>query len=241
MFSVISSKQKKALKEKAKDVITLFEMIENLLPPGAKSHSQIKQDLFVLIATRFKSNGFFVEFGATDGVKLSNTFLLEKYFAWSGICAEPGISWHNDLKKNRTAAIDTRCVWSKTGETLDFSDSEDAELSTISAFKTHDNHAVQRERSKTSKVSTVSLLDLLIQHNAPSKIDYLSIDTEGSEYEILRNFDFDMFNIDIITCEHNYTPAREKIHMLLKDKGYVRLLTSLSRFDDWYVRGDFLE
>ena len=67
-----------------------------------KSKSQLRQDLFVLGVTNFKQNGFFCEFGATNGVDLSNTYLLEKEFNWSGILAEPAKIWHSDLQRNRS-------------------------------------------------------------------------------------------------------------------------------------------
>tara|TARA_B100000242_G_C42645512_1_gene303440 strand:- start:264 stop:500 length:237 start_codon:yes stop_codon:yes gene_type:complete len=77
---------------------------------------------------------------------------------------------------------------------------------------------------------------MLKKHNAPKTIDYLSIDTEGSEFEILSNFDFDEYDIKIITCEHNYTSMREKIFDLLSAQGYERKYSEFSLFDDWYVR-----
>ena len=78
-------------------------------------------------------------------------------------------------------------------------------------------------------------MDLLKKYNAPKEIDYLSIDTEGSEFEILNAFDFDAYKIKVITCEHNFTPMREEIYKLLGSKGYVRKYQEFSQFDDWYV------
>lgn len=68
-----------------------------------KSRSQIRQDLFVLSVLNFKKNGFFVDFGSTNGKSLSNTYLLEKEFGWQGILAEPARIWHKELRKNRQA------------------------------------------------------------------------------------------------------------------------------------------
>ncbi len=100
--------------------------------------SQIRQDLFVVAATRGKKNGFFVEFGATDGREMSNSLLLEQSFGWSGILSEPAPVWHNELKANRRAKIDTRCVWKSSGETIDFAVSDVAVLSTATAFANTD-------------------------------------------------------------------------------------------------------
>jgi hypothetical protein len=81
----------------------------------AHSRSQVFQDLFVVFVLKGKRNGFFVEFGATDGLNLSNTVILERDRQWRGILAEPAICWHAALKRNRSAMIDHRCVWSQTG------------------------------------------------------------------------------------------------------------------------------
>ena len=79
---------------------------------------------------------------------------------------------------------------------------------------------------------------ILDKYNAPEIIDYLSIDTEGSEFEILKNFDFGKYKFNVITCEHNFTPVREKIFKLLSENGYLRKYSDLSKWDDWYVRSE---
>lgn len=201
-----------------------------------ESRSQLRQDLFVLSQLDFKRGGFFVEFGATNGVDLSNTHLLEKQFGWSGVLAEPARSWHASLKKNRSAKIETSCVWRQSGCVLKFNEAALGELSTIDSFSAADFHEKERKAGRTYDVETISLNDLLERHGAPRTVDYLSIDTEGSELEILRSFDFSRHSFTVITCEHNYTPAREEIHSLLTRQGYVRKYVELSEFDDWYVK-----
>lgn len=209
---------------------------QQLLHYLGKSKSQIRQDLFVLSHLGFKKNGYFVEFGATNGYDLSNTYLMEKELGWVGILAEPATIWHNDLKSNRNCNIETHCVWKDSTSTLTFNQVAVAELSTIDSYSDTDSHKEARKEGKTYSVKTISLMDLLSKYNAPTHIDYLSIDTEGSEYEILSNFDFSKYSFSVITCEHNYTPMREKLYSLLTQHGYQRVFEDLSLFDDWYVR-----
>jgi FkbM family methyltransferase len=200
-----------------------------------KSKSQLRQDLFVLSELGFRRNGYFVEFGATNGIDLSNTYLLENDFSWNGILAEPARCWQTALRNNRSCRIETACVWRETGSVLSFNEIDIAELSTIHSYGTTDLHSQTRHGGKTYDVKTISLVDLLDKYDAPRQIDYLSIDTEGSEYEILSSFDFDRYRFGVISCEHNYTPIREQIYSLLTGHGYVRKLEQVSKFDDWYV------
>ena len=213
-----------------------YEHSHNLLRLLRKSKSQLRQDLFVLSELGFKEKGFFVEFGATNGVDLSNSYLLEKEFGWNGILAEPAKCWHNELKNNRICFIDTNCVWKDSHSILNFNEVSAPELSTISSYNAEDFHGEERKTGTTYDVGTISLNDLLEKYNAPKIIDYLSVDTEGSEFEILSNVDLDKFQFTVITCEHNFTAAREKIFSMLSRKGYVRKWEKLSKFDDWYVR-----
>ncbi len=199
------------------------------------SKSQLRQDIFALSEVAFKRDGFFVEFGAADGVYLSNTHLMEKEFGWRGILAEPATHWHDALRHNRSCSIEVDCVWRESGSTLTFNETDEREFSTISSFTEGDSNRKFRKHGSKYDVKTISLNDLLDKYNAPERIDYLSVDTEGSEFDILSNFDFSRRQFGVITVEHNYEPARASIYALLTAKGYVRKLESLSLWDDWYV------
>jgi FkbM family methyltransferase len=189
----------------------------------------------VLSQLGFKSNGYFVEFGATNGIDLSNTYLLEKEFGWTGILAEPAHCWHSKLHQNRSVHIETDCIWSNSSTTLTFNESDNPDLSTISSFSDADHHGKLRKNVKSYEVKTISLNDLLDKFSAPAQIDYLSIDTEGSEFEILSHFDFSRHRFSVITCEHNFTPMRDRIFDLLTRHGYIRIHQDISGVDDWYI------
>lgn len=201
-----------------------------------ESKSQIRQDLFVLSILDFKTQGFFVEFGAADGIQFSNTHLLAKRFGWKGILAEPAVVWQKALTKNRPESIVTDlCIWSESGVKLQFSESDTPELSTVTSHMADDFHAESRKSKKNYLVESVTLVELLNKYDAPKKIDYLSIDTEGTELQILKAFDFKKYTISIITCEHNFSEKRELIRELLESNGFKRVLETHSQFDDWYI------
>ena len=214
------------------DVLLTSDLLRGLR--GSRSQLEQRQDMFVLAQLNFKTAGFFVEFGAANGVDLSNTYLLEKNFGWSGILAEPSKSFHQNIFDNRNCHIEKKCVWKNSEDSLTFRECEIGELSTLSQFTKDDFHENLRTNSTEYTVETISLNDLLVKYDAPKIIDYLSIDTEGSEYEILNAFNFEKFRFRLITCEHNYV-NREKIYNLLSSKGYKRVFENLSKCDDWYV------
>jgi FkbM family methyltransferase len=199
------------------------------------STSQLGQDLIALALADSKTSGFFVEFGATNGKDLSNTYLLEKNFEWSGILAEPAKSWHTDLWINRDCDIETDCVWKESGAKVLFNEVPYLELSTIDQYSSGDMHVESRKAGRRYVVNTITLNELLAKYEAPYFIDYLSIDTEGSEYEILREFDFSKHEFGFISCEHNFSETRDNVLTLLENHGYRRVMSELSKFDDWYV------
>ena len=234
-----SKEAKRRYKEYRKiknDIIGLCEFIlEKKYGEKLKTKAQLGQDAFALIANDFKRDGFFVEFGATNGIDLSNSFLLEKNFGWRGIVAEPSPAWHSALQENRDCFVETNCVWKTSGQKLAFDVVECGEFSTLAQFSAADMHAETRKKSRRIFVESISLVDLLKKYDAPRKIDYLSVDTEGSEFNILSVFDFEKYRFGCITVEHNFTPQRSKIHDLLVKNGYKRVFPNLSRFDDWYI------
>lgn len=210
------------------------------------SYSQLSQDLFALSQLPpDKSKGFFVEFGATDGIQLSNTYLLEKHLGWDGILAEPARVWHSKLFVNRECSIDTRCVGPESGVMAKFleviQDGIDPRISPeLSALKQYSDSgdwatSYRLSNSTMYHVETISLNDLLSCHGAPSDITYLSIDTEGSEYAILSSLDFSKYRFRAITIEHNYGAQRQDVYALLRKHGYKRVYEQISAWDDWYV------
>jgi FkbM family methyltransferase len=231
-----------ALKKSRQDLKFLLALdranLRQMIALVGKSKSQLRQDLFILSETKYKRGGYFVEFGATDGIKLSNTYLLETEFSWKGILAEPANVWKQKLHYNRpNALIETLCVWEDSNSLITFNEANDPALSTIDVFSDNDDwYRNSRQSGMKYEVRTISLNDLLIKYQAPKYIDYLSIDTEGSEYEIIKAFNFSEYSFGIITIEHNYTPRREMIFALLTSKGYKRKYEKISYFDDWYVK-----
>jgi FkbM family methyltransferase len=215
-----------------------------VIPYFEHSVSQLAQDLFVIAELLGKRNGFFVEFGATNGLELSNSLLLERQLGWQGILAEPARFWHEALLSNRTCSIETKCLWSESGQTLNFLESGQegkkdyhAMLSTVKEFAEGDLNTPERMRNfEEYQVQTISLNQMLSDHRAPKEIDFLSADTEGSEYIILSGLDFSKYRIKVITVEHAWRePTRQQLFELLSENGYERKHTLISRFDDWYV------
>jgi FkbM family methyltransferase len=132
-------------------------------------------------------NGYFVDLAAGDGVFLSNTYVLEKQFNWSGICIEPHSMSFEKLKTNRNCICDNNVIM-QDGFELDFIEYEtvtDYEHLLSAVNGTSSTHFPVRSKTKRIAKSLNTLLD---EYNAPDIINYISLDIEGSEIYVLQDF-----------------------------------------------------
>jgi FkbM family methyltransferase len=216
--------------------VALFDSgasIQPVIEAAKRSPSQFLNEIFCLLLNRGKRDGFFVEFGACDGRLISNTWILESEFGWGGILAEPNPSWHDALKSNRSCVIDTRCVWTETGSKLQFAEFNNDDYNTQSRVIS----ATDNKRDLVSglyEVETISLLDLLRQHGAPTKIDFMSIDIEGGEADVLRTFPFGEYQVDFL-CVEQHGENELKVKEILESSGYKQILKDASGHDGFYV------
>ena len=193
--------------------------------------SQIGQDKYVSEFFNNKRNGYFIELGATNGITLSNTYYLEKDLDWKGICIEPNPIHTESLKDNRSCDTDISLVFSESGKEVEFSTVSCSELSGITS---HMGNIGNYEVENIVKMRTKTLTEVMDEHKAPRYIDYLSLDTEGSELEVLKGIDFKKYIFGYITVEHNLKePIRSEIRKFLYSKGYV--FSRWNKFDDDYM------
>ena len=197
-----------------------------------KSYSQIEQDLKVLKYFDYKKNGYFIEVGANDGIKLSNTYLLEKDYNWKGICIEPVPSIFNKLKKNRKSINLNYAVYNVDNKIVNLKVADLLSGITVDIDR-HKNIL----KNKDIKIKTKTLTSILDKYKAPKYIDYLSIDTEGSELKILHGIDFEKYKFRYINIEHNHIePRRTKMRIYLEKNGYKYI--GPNKFDDIYILKD---
>jgi FkbM family methyltransferase len=196
---------------------------------NGKFYSQSGQDKY-LIENIFqdKKNGIFVDVGAYDGITYSNTYYLEKEKGWSGICIEPNPNVFESLVRNRKLPCLSCGVCNFSGRT-DFTLIKGYSEMLSGITKTYNLAHPKRidweidnmGGNKESIQIEVKPLEHIFRENNISYIDYISIDTEGSEEQILKSINFNDVYIDVISVECNY--GIDQIQEFLFKKGFTFL------------------
>ena len=209
--------------------------------PAPKYKAKQGQDKWVIDTLNYKTNGYFIDIGAYNGIDESNSYVLEKNFDWKGICIEPNLHTFSEMKDHRNCICENICISDFNG-TVEFVERDKKHKMLSGIYADFSDEAVMdgaKEGVPIVSRESMKLYDLLIKHDCPNIIEYLSIDTEGSEYEILKNFPFDKYIFKRITVEHNACNSienkekKKKIFDLLTTNGYERV--EEATYEDWYV------
>ena len=199
--------------------------------------SQFGQDVHVITNIyNNKQNGYFIEIGAYDGNNMSNTYLLEKQYNWKGICVECNPLHFSKLIINRPNC--NNCGYACFNEDDKFMDFINDDTGGCSGFVVTNTHTHILNKG-IIKVKTKTLSTILEYYNAPNFVEFLSLDTEGSEYDILKSHDFSKYLFGYICVEHNFIEInRRKIRELLEEKGYI--FYRENNVDDDYIHNSIL-
>jgi FkbM family methyltransferase len=167
------------------------------------------------------SEGFYVDIGSHDGLDGNNTKYFEEK-GWEGVCIEPHPIVFEKLKVNRKCQVENCAIWKEDTE-VDFLAVSGYSEMLSGIIESYDPRHVDRINREISAMGghakkikiPARRFDSIIKNN---HINFLSIDTEGSEIEILKNVDFEKFQIDVICIENNFNdPSFEKF---FNERGY---------------------
>lgn len=204
---------------------------ELLLLPESPHETQLNQDVFALLANRFRP-GFFLEIGANDGFTLSNTVYLENHFGWNGLLVEANPQYLESLKKRKSKSV-IAAVVEKEGH-YEFCSAGLYGGITNLLDKTHEQRTQQAD---SITVWGTTLERILEENGAPSLINFLSIDVEGAEVPIveqmcrLRNHRFACGCIEYNARQADY----RQIKSLLKNAGYRIVWEEQTQHDLFFV------
>lgn len=187
----------------------------------------ILNDVFAnQIIFKGKKNGYFVDVGALDGVLCSPSHYFEKGKDWTGIIVEPNPYWADKIKNNRNCIIETSPLLDEEKEVTFVRHIDIPEYSKIlensESTNFPDNGTIEE-----LKMKTLTLSSLLEKHNAPDVIDFLSIDIEGHEINVLSEF---------------FKNSKRKINFIALEFGHAQSVINFFHYLPYvYIKNPFLE
>jgi len=233
--------------------------VKEYVPGADGTYAQNYQDKWVAAVARHngwdKSGGFFLDLGAFNGLKCSNSALIEKGFGWNGICVEarPVPGTFNE----RNCLLVTRALSDETGKEVRFYGTPGTQLQHIH------KQAIDSPDDKGEVIETLNVPDLVDCVNSthaspaaarekckgvpgsmhiPNFIHFISMDVEGQGLNVLKTFPFDKVNVGAWVVEQEGSPENEKAaNEILTKNGYIRVPVEKPGVDKYFIQPQFWE
>ena len=197
--------------------------IEKIFGLNEKYFSQAGQDKFVYDNFfKEKKSGYFLEIGAHDGIQGSNCLFFEKFKNWNGLAIEPSSTQFEKLKRNRKCKIINKAASAVSGNMtfIEIDDSgSDSQLSFLEKYYPEKSQSVLKKNNLKKYMVEVLTFEEILKNADKEVIDYCSIDIEGAETALIKNFNFSNYKIKVLSIENNW-PDKIKYDNILVKHGY---------------------
>lgn len=209
----------------------LWKFAQFCLKNQKKSYSKDLQDLWVMSKYPPDYRGIYIEIGAADGIFKSNCYALENK-GWIGLCVEPNPELFLKLRSNRKAFCENSAVINEGGSIAN-------KENYVNMYVPKDRptlgslnfNAVTNSDFNEIRVNSNTIRELKSKYQLANKIDYVSIDTEGNEIDILKDLlvNFEVSNFSI---EYNFDSEKKKlINQIASEYSYVEEFPGIARND----------
>ena len=194
--------------------------IEKFFGWNEKYFSQAGQDKFVYDNFfREKKNGYFLEIGAFDGIQGSNCLFFEKFKNWNGLAIEPSPTQFEKLKRNRKCKLINKAASAISGKMtfieIDSSGS-DSQLSFLEKYSPDKSQSILKKNNLKKYMVEVLTFEEILKNVDKEVIDYCSIDIEGAETELIKNFNLSNYKIKVLSIENNQSDKIKYDNILVK-------------------------
>lgn len=187
-----------------------------------KYFGQFGEDYLLWKIFKNQSTGFYVEIGGLDGIRFSNTYSFEQE-GWSGVCIEPHPDYFPLLKRNRPRSYCVEAAAGKTCGFIDFYAEPHGEFSTtVTEVAANINHNKIIAGFQKVTVPVISLDQVLSGIQLPKHIDFISIDVEGAELDVLEGFTISKYSPRVFVIEANNAEMDRAIDAIMKAHGYYK-------------------
>jgi hypothetical protein len=213
--------------DELQDLAFLTRGYSEIFQRNGKIHSQLGQEAFVVGITNGAHGLKYLELGAYDPYLLSNTATLRDSFQWTGLSVDPNPAV---LDKFKLAQLEDSFLGAGVAGVAG---DDSKEILIRNGAMSQTQRTTGRESSKDEEVSLIGIKEIV---SNLASVDYLSIDIEGGEPEVLVEFPFERVKPLVITVEHNFRDA-DKLFMqsFLSKIGYRQFLPNRTDFESWFV------
>lgn len=174
-----------------------------LVPNAGTYQSQNGEDRWLDAYFGGRRNGFYVEVGAYDGVIYSNSYHFEQ-IGWSGVLVEPDPVNCGLCKRNRSRARIFDCAAvapDQVGEIVFHQVAGGEVYSTTNPSGFHQKWITERGLTSREVLVQARTLNSILEEVAPDRVDFVTIDVEGGELDVLRGFDIRRWRPRVVLVE----------------------------------------
>lgn len=184
-------------------------------------------DTWLIEKFKNKTNGYYIELGAGNGLEGSCTYILEKYYHWKGISLEANFNLYKEFISHRKNPCINKAICGNDGEEDFIIPNRTGYAGLTRTITEYHKKICYGEQYVIKKVKTISFLTLLKQ--CPNTIDFISMDIEGAELDCLSVFPFDNYKVQCFIVEL----SNDKIIELLIQKKYKLITNPLNTEATW--------